>query len=69
MHADCLKLFENGSKNAESFPMFLTGLGKSVVIKQSSIEKALSVIADEDAFNSGIRSDCHFDIGELLTST
>lgn len=61
MHTDCLKLFENGRKKAESFPMFRTGVGKSVVIKQSSIEKALSVVADEDAFNSGIRSNCNFD--------
>ncbi|KAI8557146.1 hypothetical protein RHMOL_Rhmol05G0312600 [Rhododendron molle] len=47
----CSELIENGEGNLESPPMFRSGLGKSVSVKQSSITKALSILGDErDAF-------------------
>lgn len=49
----CSKLLENGDEGGGEAPMFRTGLGKSVVLKQSSIAKALSVLGDDDAVNSG----------------
>ncbi|KAL7136117.1 hypothetical protein ABFS83_10G008000 [Erythranthe nasuta] len=42
------KLLENGEGNLENEPMFRTGLGKSVVVKQSSIAKARSVLGGID---------------------
>lgn len=54
-HTECLKLLENGSKNVESSPIFRTGSGKPVGIKESSIEKALFVLGSEDVSNSGNR--------------
>lgn len=39
----CPKLLENGNA-----PIFRTGSGKSVALKQSSIAKALSVLRDDD---------------------
>lgn len=47
------KLLELGEKEAEKLPMFRTALGKSVVLKESSIAKALSVLDDGDAASSG----------------
>ncbi|KAF7849345.1 hypothetical protein BT93_L0963 [Corymbia citriodora subsp. variegata] len=44
----CSKLLENGGVASQSLPMFRTGSGKSVALKQSSIAKALSVLGDED---------------------
>ncbi|TXG58894.1 hypothetical protein EZV62_016723 [Acer yangbiense] len=44
----CSKLLENGNEVADNVPMFKTGLGKSVPLKQSSIAKALSVLRDAD---------------------
>ncbi|XP_030537321.1 protein BREAST CANCER SUSCEPTIBILITY 2 homolog B-like isoform X2 [Rhodamnia argentea] len=44
----CSKLLENGNAASQSLPMFRTGSGKSVALKQSSIAKALSVLGDED---------------------
>ncbi|KAK3029484.1 hypothetical protein RJ639_037505 [Escallonia herrerae] len=41
------KLTENGRDHLESPPMFRTGLGKSVTLKQSSFLKALSILGDE----------------------
>lgn len=48
------KRLENGRNNVEDSPMFQTGLGKSIVIKHSSIEKAISVLGGEDVSSSGI---------------
>ncbi|XP_010037674.2 protein BREAST CANCER SUSCEPTIBILITY 2 homolog B isoform X2 [Eucalyptus grandis] len=42
------KLLENGDAASRSLPMFRTGSGKSVALKQSSVAKALSVLGDED---------------------
>ncbi|XP_022766252.1 protein BREAST CANCER SUSCEPTIBILITY 2 homolog B-like [Durio zibethinus] len=44
----CSKLIENGDGGFEKCPMFRTGLGKSVAFKESSIEKALSILGDDD---------------------
>ncbi|KAK3032866.1 hypothetical protein RJ639_037043 [Escallonia herrerae] len=41
------KLIANGCDHVESPPMFRTGLGKSVSLKQSSLLKALSILGDE----------------------
>ncbi|CAN0927860.1 Protein BREAST CANCER SUSCEPTIBILITY 2 homolog B [Linum grandiflorum] len=49
----CSKLLENGNDEEGSAPMFRTGSGKSVVLKQSSISKALSVLGDEVDIGSG----------------
>ncbi|XP_059668072.1 protein BREAST CANCER SUSCEPTIBILITY 2 homolog B-like [Cornus florida] len=47
----CSNLLENHNGHVESPPMFRSGLGKSVTVKQSSISKALSILGDEgDAF-------------------
>ncbi|PSS34720.1 Protein BREAST CANCER SUSCEPTIBILITY 2 B like [Actinidia chinensis var. chinensis] len=47
----CSELMENGEGRFQSPPMFRSGLGKSVAVKQSSLAKALSIIGDEgDAF-------------------
>lgn len=40
------KIEENDGNDAESPPMFRTGLGKSVVVKQSSLSKASSILGD-----------------------
>ncbi|PPD97740.1 hypothetical protein GOBAR_DD05250 [Gossypium barbadense] len=45
----CSKLIENGDGEFEKYPMFRTGLGKSVALKESSIAKALSILANDDA--------------------
>ncbi|XP_012460756.1 protein BREAST CANCER SUSCEPTIBILITY 2 homolog B isoform X1 [Gossypium raimondii] len=45
----CSKLIENGDGEFEEYPMFRTGLGKSVALKESSIAKALSILANDDA--------------------
>lgn len=53
-HTEYSKRLENGGNNVEDSPMFQRGLGKSVVTKHSSIEKALSVLGGEDVSSSGI---------------
>ncbi|KAK8665667.1 hypothetical protein V6N13_005829 [Hibiscus sabdariffa] len=45
----CSKLIENEDEGVDKYPMFRTGLGKSVALKESSIAKALSILADDDA--------------------
>ncbi|GMJ03265.1 BRCA2-like B [Hibiscus trionum] len=45
----CSKLIENEDGGVDEYPMFRTGLGKSVALKESSIAKALSILADDDA--------------------
>ncbi|XP_038698141.1 protein BREAST CANCER SUSCEPTIBILITY 2 homolog B-like isoform X1 [Tripterygium wilfordii] len=62
----CSKLLEDADEgNAGNSPIFRSGLGKSVVLKQSSIAKALSVLRDDDndfgAINKGAE-----DAGENL---
>lgn len=42
------KLLENGGSNVENAPMFRTGLGKSVELKHSSIDRARSVLGEID---------------------
>ncbi|XP_021288995.1 protein BREAST CANCER SUSCEPTIBILITY 2 homolog B isoform X1 [Herrania umbratica] len=44
----CSKLIENGDAGVGKCPMFRTGLGKSVALKESSIAKALSILGDDD---------------------
>lgn len=43
-----LKLLENDNGKVDNSPMFRTGTGKSVEVKQSSIAKARSVLGDVD---------------------
>lgn len=45
-HTGCSKLLENRDEGVGKFPMFKTGLGRSVAVKQSSIAKALSVLGN-----------------------
>ncbi|KAK9289849.1 hypothetical protein L1049_008009 [Liquidambar formosana] len=53
----CSKLLEDdGGGGGESSPMFRTGLGKSVVLKQSSIAKALSVLGEDDTIDKGVNA-------------
>ncbi|KAF3448040.1 hypothetical protein FNV43_RR08748 [Rhamnella rubrinervis] len=47
----CSKLMENRDEAVEKFPMFKTGLGRSVPVKQSSIAKALSVLGNDAAMD------------------
>ncbi|XP_048225875.1 protein BREAST CANCER SUSCEPTIBILITY 2 homolog B isoform X1 [Ricinus communis] len=55
----CTKLLENGVEDGNPM-MFRTGLGKSVVLKQSSISKALSVLGDDDdGLSSGNIGETH----------
>ncbi|PKI51435.1 hypothetical protein CRG98_028146 [Punica granatum] len=51
----CSKIVESnsGSSTSGSSPMFRTGLGKSVAVKQSSVAKALRVLADDDLPHTG----------------
>ncbi|CAN1276935.1 Protein BREAST CANCER SUSCEPTIBILITY 2 homolog B [Linum perenne] len=56
----CSKLMESANGDEGSTPMFRTGSGKSVVLKQSSISKALSVLGDEGV------SGCAFYAGEAI---
>uniref|UniRef100_A0A2N9G9N3 Tower domain-containing protein n=1 Tax=Fagus sylvatica TaxID=28930 RepID=A0A2N9G9N3_FAGSY len=49
----CAKLLENRSEGFGSSPMFRTGLGKSVSVKQSSLAKALSVLGDDAKTDTG----------------
>ncbi|KAK4396078.1 protein BREAST CANCER SUSCEPTIBILITY 2B [Sesamum angolense] len=60
--ASCSKLVENGQGIEEDQPMFRTGLGKSVQVKQSSIAKALSVLGDVD--DDTLTDKGHFDGSE-----
>ncbi|KAK9154038.1 hypothetical protein Sjap_001518 [Stephania japonica] len=47
-------LFQCGGGNGEiASPMFWNGLGKSVRVKQSSIQRALSVLGEEDRVEEG----------------
>lgn len=49
----CLKLMQNRNEGVESSPVFRTGLGRSVAVKQSSIAKALSVLGNDAAVDIG----------------
>ncbi|XP_021908727.1 protein BREAST CANCER SUSCEPTIBILITY 2 homolog B isoform X3 [Carica papaya] len=53
LQAGSSKLLEIGEREAEKLPLFRTALGKSVVLKESSIAKALSVLDDDGATSSG----------------
>ncbi|GER55767.1 BREAST CANCER 2 like 2A [Striga asiatica] len=57
----CSELLENGTENVENPTMFRTGLGRCVDVKQSSMEKARSVLGDinHDAIDAG-----HLDLEE-----
>ncbi|CAI0424118.1 unnamed protein product [Linum tenue] len=48
----CPKLLENAKDGGGSAPIFRTGSGKSVALKQSSIAKALSVLSDGDGLGT-----------------
>ena len=52
----CSKLIEREESMPGEIPMFRTGLGKSVVLKESSIAKAKSILAENVAY-SGILCD------------
>ncbi|KAL0347518.1 UNVERIFIED_CONTAM: protein BREAST CANCER SUSCEPTIBILITY 2B [Sesamum calycinum] len=62
--ASCSKLVENGQGIEEDPPMFRTGLGKSVQVKQSSIAKARSVLGDVDDDTLTDKGIGHFDGSE-----
>ncbi|KAL5550739.1 hypothetical protein UlMin_000915 [Ulmus minor] len=49
----CSKLLEDDGEGVEKTPMFRTGLGRLVPVKQSSIAKALSVLGDDAATDTG----------------
>ncbi|KAH7514694.1 hypothetical protein FEM48_Zijuj11G0117000 [Ziziphus jujuba var. spinosa] len=49
----CSKLLENRDEGVAKFPMFKTGLGRSVEVKQSSIAKALSVLGNDADMDGG----------------
>lgn len=49
----CSSLLQNPEDGDGGAPMFKTGLGKSVSVKQTSIEKALSLLADDNAPDLG----------------
>lgn len=51
------KLRKKGNEDNGNAPIFHTGSGKSVVLKQSSIAKALSVLGDDDGY-SGNPGNC-----------
>ncbi|KAJ6401691.1 hypothetical protein OIU84_016981 [Salix udensis] len=57
----CPKLLENGNA-----PIFRTGSGKSVALKQSSIAKALSVLRDDDDAGEACGGDNEFNFSKLL---
>ncbi|KAE8709035.1 hypothetical protein F3Y22_tig00110332pilonHSYRG00787 [Hibiscus syriacus] len=44
----CSKIIENDDREVDKYPMFRTGLGKSMALKKSSIAKALSILDEED---------------------
>ncbi|KFK24669.1 hypothetical protein AALP_AA8G009600 [Arabis alpina] len=52
----CSKLVEPEETSSGEIPMFRTGLGKSVALKQSSIAKAKSILADNKAAYSDLHS-------------
>ncbi|XP_043697660.1 protein BREAST CANCER SUSCEPTIBILITY 2 homolog B-like isoform X2 [Telopea speciosissima] len=47
------KLMQTKAGGNDGLPMFRTGSGKSVAVKQSSLLKALSVLGEEDAARNG----------------
>ncbi|XP_038906310.1 protein BREAST CANCER SUSCEPTIBILITY 2 homolog B isoform X2 [Benincasa hispida] len=49
----CSRFMQNPEDAGAGAPMFRTGLGKSVSVKQSSIDKALSLLADDNAPDIG----------------
>lgn len=52
------KLLEKGNEHNGNAPIFRTGLGKLVALKQSSIAKALSVLGGDDDEYSGNPGNC-----------
>lgn len=52
----CSRFMQSPEDADAGAPMFRTGLGKSVSVKQSSIEKALSMLADDNAPDIGLSS-------------
>ncbi|XP_058000163.1 protein BREAST CANCER SUSCEPTIBILITY 2 homolog B isoform X2 [Hevea brasiliensis] len=65
---DCSTFLENGEEDVEHAPMFRTGLGKSVALKQSSIAKALSVLGDNDNAISSDETHCTDNVGGFNNS-
>ncbi|KAJ7961167.1 Protein BREAST CANCER SUSCEPTIBILITY 2 B like [Quillaja saponaria] len=62
----CSKLQQNHSETVGGSPMFRTGLGKSVAVKQASMAKALSVLgedASDDAGCSMLQENCNEIVG------
>ncbi|PON42490.1 Breast cancer type 2 susceptibility protein [Parasponia andersonii] len=60
----CSKLLEDSDEGFDKTPMFKTGLGRTVPVKQSSIAKALSVLGQDDSTDTGQvqarNSECDF---------
>ncbi|KAJ0089320.1 hypothetical protein Patl1_31429 [Pistacia atlantica] len=54
------KILENENEAAETTPMFKTGMGRPVKLKQSSIAKALSVLGNEDGEGRHAGNECGF---------
>ncbi|KAG8647794.1 hypothetical protein MANES_09G111200v8 [Manihot esculenta] len=74
LRQECSPLLENGEEDIEHAPMFRTGLGNSVALKQSSIAKALSILEDNDnAISSGethsTDNDCGFNNSLFCTGS
>ncbi|KAE8668502.1 NAD(P)-binding Rossmann-fold superfamily protein isoform 2 [Hibiscus syriacus] len=44
----CSKLIENDDRGVDKYPMFRTEIGNSVVLKESSIAKAISILNEDD---------------------
>lgn len=59
-HTGCSELIEKGDGGFEKYPMFRTGLGKSVSLKESSIAKALYIIGDDDGATTASSSKVFF---------
>ncbi|OAO95822.1 BRCA2B [Arabidopsis thaliana] len=54
----CSKLIEREESMPGEIPMFRTGLGKSVVLKESSIAKAKSILAENVAYSDLQNTNC-----------
>ncbi|CAI0424121.1 unnamed protein product [Linum tenue] len=65
----CPKLLENAKDGGGSAPIFRTGSGKSVALKQSSIAKALSVLSDGDGLGEAYNGDVPSNFSNSLFQT
>lgn len=56
----CSKLIEREEAMPGEIPMFRTGLGKSVALKESSIAKAKSILAEKVAYSGTLFDSIEF---------